>query len=1077
MQEPRISAENLESLKNMNAVVQLGHSASVTSVAFSPDGNYVLTGSKDHLVKLWDIFTGRELQTLKGHSDVITSVAFTPDGRFVISSSWDKTIRLWDLHSGSEIRTFDKHRYKINAMVLSPDGNLAIAACEDNSIIIWRVSSGRIINKIKGHDFLQDYGKNTPLSRDIADVQVIVRETYSKIRQKQRVKRKKSYYSRHFGPVMSVAISPNNRSVLSGGLDSKLILQDLHPGGFGSKSFTDNASEVLSTAFSPNGRYALSGNKNHTLSLWKIPDGRHQMLFVGHTDRVTSVAFSPNGQFVLSGSHDQTMRLWQVSDGREIRSFNGHASKINAVAFSPDGRYAISGGDDHIVKLWEVATGRELRSFRGRSSVVSSVSVSPDGRLALSANFDHSLNLWDLSTGCKLRTYRGHSGLVLSAAFSQNGRYLLSGSSDKQIILWDSTTGRKVRMFKGHSQRVNCAIFSPGERYILSGSSDQTLKLWEVSTGREVRTFKGHMYEVTSAAISPDGNLMVSGSKGKTIKLWEVASGRLIRTFHGHFWGVNTVSFSPDGRFVMSGGGDKSLKLWDTATGRLVRSYEGHTGGVETVAFSPLGRLAVSGSSDSSIIIWEVSTGVPLKRFEGHYYKVNSVTFSPDGQYLISGSSDSTVRKWDIANEEEIGRMQASFDGEWITTTSDGYYMNSPEGTKFVHWVDPRDLVAFSYEQFEAQFKKPTIINARFSGNINAGKPAPTLPRPPKIELEDHLALKVTKENTYALQLKAISVNQVKAVRIFVNGIPSLEIPVNAKERNLLVDVPLFSGANRITVIAYDQKGFSSNPKYTDVTCEHASVTKPNLYVFAIGVSSYPGLPPGGWQLEFAHTDAQALINTLLKQKGKLFGRIRYNLLIDENASEKMIVSVFEDLSDVNENDLVIIFMAGHGVQDKDGTFYFLTKDANIKELRNGGLSWALMGKYISRIKARAILFLDACHSGSIATETVVPNDKLAQQFFSGERSGVMVFSASKGRQSSMESPDVGGGYGIFTYALVQGLSTNSIEVDSNRNKVVEFMELVDYVSNYVNNTTNGEQTPWLSRKELFGDLPLAVVE
>jgi uncharacterized caspase-like protein len=229
--------------------------------------------------------------------------------------------------------------------------------------------------------------------------------------------------------------------------------------------------------------------------------------------------------------------------------------------------------------------------------------------------------------------------------------------------------------------------------------------------------------------------------------------------------------------------------------------------------------------------------------------------------------------------------------------------------------------------------------------------------------------------------------------------------------------------------------------------------------------------------LEFAHTDAEALTDTLLKQEGKLFGGVRYNLLINEKASAENIIDVFDALSAVSENDLAIIFMAGHGVRDRDGTFYFLTTNANIREPHKGGLSWALLGKHIARIKARVILFLDACHSGSIVTETVVPNDQLAQQFFSGGRGGVMVFSASKGRQFSMESPDIGGGYGIFTYALVQGLGPNVTDVDSNQNSVVEFMELVDYVSYYVNKETNGEQTPWLSRKELFGDLPLALVE
>ena len=122
------------------------------------------------------------------------------------------------------------------------------------------------------------------------------------------------------------------------------------------------------------------------------------------------------------------------------------------------------------------------------------------------------------------------------------------------------------------------------------------------------------------------------------------------------------------------------------------------------------------------------------------------------------------------------------------------------------------------------------------------------------------------------------------------------------------------------------------------------------------------------------------------------------------------------------------------------------------------------------------ILFLDACHSGSIVTETVVPNDELAQQLFGGGHGGVMVFSASKGRQFSLESPDIGGGFGLFTYNLIQSLGPEARLVDINRDGFVEFMEMVDYVSQKVHQVTNGEQTPWLSRKELFGDLPIAVV-
>ena len=171
-----------------------------------------------------------------------------------------------------------------------------------------------------------------------------------------------------------------------------------------------------------------------------------------------------------------------------------------------------------------------------------------------------------------------------------------------------------------------------------------------------------------------------------------------------------------------------------------------------------------------------------------------------------------------------------------------------------------------------------------------------------------------------------------------------------------------------------------------------------------------------------------------------------------------------------------MIFMAGHGVMDDNGNFYFLTSEGNITNPQKGGMDWSTITSYISKIKGRVIMLVDACHSGNIVNETVVPNDKLAQEFFSGKRGGVMVLSASKGRQYSFESPDIGKGAGIFTYALTQGLTEKSNMVDINGNGFVEFMELVDYVSNYVDKETKGQQTPWLSRKELFGDLPIAAI-
>ena len=474
--------------------IQLGHSDNVTSVAFSPDGKYALSGSEDKTLKLWEVKSAKEIRTFNGHSETVNSVAFSPDGRYALSGSEDKTLKLWGVSSGREVRTFTGHSELITSVAFSPDGRYALSGSYDETLKLWNVSSGREVRTFTGDS----------------------------------------------EPVSSVAFSPDGRYALSGSWDKTIKLWELASGEeirtLEGKSSDGMCSSVMdcwvnSVAFSPDGKYALSGSDDKTLKLWVVTSGREVRTFTRHSNRVNSVAFSPDGRYALSGGRDATLKLWDVSSGREVRTFSGNSEFITSVAFSPDGRYALSGSYDHTLKLWEVSSGKEVRTFRGHSSLVESVAFSPDGLYALSASSDKTLKLWEISSGREVRTFTGHSNWVNTVAFSPDGRYALSASSDDTMKLWEVESGLEVRTFSGHSDGVNTVAFSPDGRYALSGSDDNTLKLWEVSSGREVRAFTGHSEFITSVAFSPDGRYALSGSKDGTTRIWDIVNKGQIATF------------------------------------------------------------------------------------------------------------------------------------------------------------------------------------------------------------------------------------------------------------------------------------------------------------------------------------------------------------------------------------------------------------------------------------------------------------------------------------------------------------------------------------------------------------------
>jgi WD40 repeat protein len=354
-----------------------GHTQTVSSVRFSPDGTKVLTGSGDCwydeedpllgdcTVKLWSTETGAVTRTFTEYSGLVTSVAFSPDGTKVLTGSWDRRALLRGLASKTVDRTFFSDTDRIDCVAFTPDGTKVVTGSSSvggpygqgasPTVKLWDVSAGTVIRSIPTPGGVQSLAISPDGTKAVTglyyvDVRLWDLNAGTELR---------SFIGE------SAAFSPDGTKVLTGWWEIDPVTQKAYgvtklfnaSTGALVRTLSGQDGSVTSVAFSPDGTQILTGTGNGTTLLWTAT-GTHLITFVGQTGTVASVAFSPDGTKVLTGSDDMTAKLWNAATGAEIRTFNCYASMSYnpvSVAFSPDGTKVLTGAYDGTTKLWPVA--------------------------------------------------------------------------------------------------------------------------------------------------------------------------------------------------------------------------------------------------------------------------------------------------------------------------------------------------------------------------------------------------------------------------------------------------------------------------------------------------------------------------------------------------------------------------------------------------------------------------------------------------------------------------------------------------------------------------------------------------
>jgi energy-coupling factor transporter ATP-binding protein EcfA2 len=279
----------------------------ITSVAFSPDGQYIVSGS-EHGILLQDLKGNLIPNAFLGHKKWVNCVAFSPNGEYIVSGGDDETVRLWDLKGNQIGQPFRGHNANVTAVAFSPDNQCIVSGGKDEMVRVWNLQGQQIISPLHG---LQDW-------------------------------------------ISCVSFSPDGQYVAACGEDEYQCIKLWNRKDYQLSNSFQDCGWIDSIAFSPDSQYLISGDFDDSLQLWNLEGHLIGEPFKGHEDVVTCVAFSPDGKYIVSGSRDKTIRLWDLEGNQINDPFGEHEDEVNSVAFSPDGHCIVSGSDDRTLRLWDV---------------------------------------------------------------------------------------------------------------------------------------------------------------------------------------------------------------------------------------------------------------------------------------------------------------------------------------------------------------------------------------------------------------------------------------------------------------------------------------------------------------------------------------------------------------------------------------------------------------------------------------------------------------------------------------------------------------------------------------------------
>lgn len=619
--------------------VLAAHLGAVSDLAFHPNNRQLATTGDDGFVRIWQL--PQAPRELAGNEAGEAVAALSADGAWVVTGTADGKLRLWNAANLQLVRELPPHEQPVTALAFGRDNALVASGDASGNIRLIQPQVGAILAA-----FSAPKGPVTSLAWHANQQQIASTSGDGTARLWRVPPIVGRTLAGHTDQVTSVAAAPGGQVVYTGGLDQTVRAFDAASGQL-QRQYTNTTGAVLAVALSPDGSLLAAAGSQGAVQFWNASDGADRLLLAVGAP-VRRLAFHPQGQGLATAADDGTVRLWQLPVPPRVLA--GHAQPVTVTAISPSGELACTSGNDRILRLWRVTDGGQVRAWEAHQQGVTAAVFHPTEPHLATADAAGQIRVWNLE-GTPVAEFYCPGGAVQTLAYNPSGTQLLSASADGSLRIWEPPP-TLPRSWQVHGDQVTAVAMLGGGTHVLSCGLDQWVRLLDAATGQQVRAFEGLGGAATALAASADETLVAAGSATGTIKLWNLADGADRHMLAAHVGAVRSLAFSPRGRLLASAGEDGTVRVWNLPV--AARVLAGHNQAVLAMAASPDKKRLATAGADNVVKVWNLGTGELAGTLSGHAGPVTGIAWSQGPDRIVTCSTDRTVRVWDANTLQQV---------------------------------------------------------------------------------------------------------------------------------------------------------------------------------------------------------------------------------------------------------------------------------------------------------------------------------------------------------------------------------------------------------------------------------------